>query len=150
VAVVGVEGKWMPLTNDAPVVRPSVPPLILSAVVLPIVLLEIVIDAATPETIIPEMLPATEAVVPLHVQAPMVLFWIEMVPVDEELIPTNNPPDVVEVAVNDPVPVVAPMVLPVTVPILASPEVTFIPHNIPLVVVAPLLVVNAIEAMVLF
>jgi hypothetical protein len=63
--------------------------------------------------------------------------------------PTSNPPEVVEVATREPVPVVAPMVLGVTVPMLASPEVIFIPHKMPLIVVAPLLVVIVIAAIVL-
>ena len=148
--MVEVEGRLIPLTRELPVVRPVVPPLILSAAVLPIVFPLIVIEAAAPETLIPVILPATAAVVPLQVNEPNTLFWIEMVPVDDELIPTSKPPEVVAVAVKEPVPDVAPIVLPEAVPILALPDVTFIPHKIPFTVVAPLLVVMVIEAMVLF
>ena len=47
-------------------------------------------------------------------------------------------------------PEVAPMVFPVTVPILALPEVRLIPQTIPLVVPAPLDDNNAIPPMLLF
>ncbi len=58
------------------------------------------------------------------------------------------PPAVVGVATNEPVPVVAPMVFPVTVPTFTFPEVILIPHRIPLSVAAPLLVLRLMDEIV--
>lgn len=84
VAIVGVPGRLIPLTIELPVVVPSTPPLILSAVVLPIVLPEIVMEVAAPETLMPIIAPAMAAVAPPDVNEPNVLFWMEIVPIDEE------------------------------------------------------------------
>jgi hypothetical protein len=72
-----------------------------------------------------------------------------MVPDEDELMPTTSAPVVVDTAESEPVPVAAPMVLPVTVPMLALPEVTLMPHSTPLVVVAPLDVVRLMAETVL-
>lgn len=74
VAVVGVEGRLIPLTSELPVVSPDVPPRILFTVALPMVLPVIVTAAAAPEIFTPVMLPAIAAVTPELVSAPMVLF----------------------------------------------------------------------------
>ena len=73
-AVVGVDTKLIPTTNELPVVSPSVPPRMLLAVALPIVLFDIFIDVATPDTLIPLILPDTAAVVPDEVNPPITLF----------------------------------------------------------------------------
>jgi len=114
-------------------------------VLFPIVLPVMVMDAAAADTLMAVILPEMVAVVPVDVKAPSVLFVMATVFVDPALIPTTAPSEVDEVASNEPVPVVAPMVLP---EILALPAVRLIPHNIPFVVVAPLLVVIEIDAMV--
>ena len=140
VAITGVEAKLIPAPIELPVVVPETPARILLAVLFPIVLLEIVRLAVIPLILIPNTPPATDAVAPALVNPPMVLFWILTVPVEEQLIPTTAPCVVVGVATRAPVPVDAPMIFPVTVPILTSPPVMLIPHNTPLVVAAPLLV----------
>ena len=65
---------FIPEANELPVVSPSVPAFIFSAVPLPIVFPVIVIDAATPDEVIPKTPPATAAVVPLLLKLPITLF----------------------------------------------------------------------------
>ncbi|MBK8081425.1 MAG: hypothetical protein IPK25_14785 [Saprospiraceae bacterium] len=74
VAVVGVDGRLIPVTKELPVVSPTVPPRMLFAVAFPIVFPVMVTDAAMPEIMIPDILPETAAVVPELVNAPIVLF----------------------------------------------------------------------------
>jgi hypothetical protein len=120
----GADGKFIPLTNELPVVKPEVPPLILSAVVLPIMLFEIVMDAAIPAQLIPVTDPAIEAVAPEEVREPMLLLLITMLPVDVDAIPAINAPEVGLVTTMLFTPVPEPIVLPVTVPIFTFPAVT--------------------------
>ena len=74
---------------------------------------------------------------------------MEIVPVEEELIPTSNPPAVEEVTVKEPEPDVAPIILPVTVPTFTLPDAIFIPQKTPYAVLAPLVVSREIAAIVL-
>ena len=147
-AVVGVDAKLIPTTNELPVVSPSVPPRMLLAVELPIVFPDMVIEAAIPETLIPKTPPATAAVVPEEVKPPSTLFCSTIVPVEEQLIPTTAPCVVEGVAFNVSTPEEAPIVFAVTFPTLTLPAVIFIPHKIPFVVVAPLEVVKLIAVIV--
>jgi hypothetical protein len=62
--VVDVEARLIPETTELPVVRPLVPPRMLSAVAFPMVFPEIVSEVAIPETLMPETPPATAAVTP--------------------------------------------------------------------------------------
>jgi hypothetical protein len=148
VRFVGAEAILIPWTNELPVVV-AVPPLILSGVLLPIVLFKIFNELAAADTFIPDIPPATDAVVPEELSAPIILFRIFIVPVDAELIPTIIPPDVVGVATIASTPVTAPMILAPFVPILTFPPAATIPQIIPNVVDAPLEVVKLMAVMVL-
>ena len=64
---------------------------------------------------------------------PILLFWQITVPGLAILIPYTLLPVVVHVTKMEPVPVVAPMVFPVTVPAFTSPWVIFIPIHEPFV-----------------
>lgn len=64
----------MPDATELPVVNAVVPALIFSAVALPIVFPLIVIEAATPEQLIPIIPPAIAAVGLALVKPPMTLF----------------------------------------------------------------------------
>jgi hypothetical protein len=84
------------------------------------------------------------AVVPLDDKAPIVLFCMLIVPVPDEFIPTIAAPDPVDVIVIAFVPLEAPIVFPVTVPILTFPAETTIPHNVP----APVAVVAEVPRLI--
>ena len=147
--VVGELGALMPAASVAPVEVPFVPACMLLAVLLPMVLLLIVREADTADTVIPKTPDATAAVVPVAIQAPIWLLLMTKVPVEAELIPTIEPLETLTVATNAPVPVVAPIVLPAAVPMLALPAETLMPHNTPNPVETVLLVVKAMAVTVL-
>lgn len=93
----------------------------------------------------------TVAVELVKVMEPMMLFLISTVPVPEYEIRLAKPPVFVCRFIEiDPLPVPDPIVLPVTVPILALPPDTQMPEKLPFVVDADELVLTAKLAMVLF
>jgi hypothetical protein len=136
------------LDKLAPVVR--LPVRKLGSVVFPIVLPEISKFPNVPIVLMPVIPPLIVALVPIASRAPMVLLRILIVFTVVAQMPTIAPPEPVVAAYIEPLPVAAPMVLPVTVPIFTLPELMFIPQKIPLVVAAVLLVYNANPAIVLF
>ena len=141
----GVVVTFIPEPIELPVVSPKVPALMLRAVALPMILFVMVMDAAAPDTFIPKTPPAIAAVVPEDERPPIVLIFIETVPVEEEWIPTTAPCVVVGVATMLSTPLVAPIVLP---DMSAVPAVKLMPQIIPFVVAAPLEVPRLIAAMV--
>ena len=121
---------------------------LLAVEVLPMVLPVTVIPAVL-ETAIPSILAAVVEV-PTAVKEPIILFCMDTTAglKADELIPTIAPkePGVSEMA---PVPVEAPIMLGVVVPILALPAVTLIPHKAPPEKFEVLVVVIAMLVMVL-
>ncbi len=122
VVVTGVEDRLIPLTRVLFVVKPEVPPAMLLEEALPMVLLLMSSDATPEATYIAcKPVPIVE-VVPTEDIPPMVLFCREIVPVEEILMPSTAPlfPEVVTLMAF--VPLVAPIVLPDTVPTSTLPE----------------------------
>lgn len=110
---------------------------LLAVEVLPMVLLFTV--TVVPEVIlIPTKLAETDVVEPATVTDPKVLFEMLMVPEELFAIPKLTPAVVVVLTVTEPVPVVSPIVLAVTFPILMFPATLYIPHQTPGCVDAPL------------
>jgi len=150
ILVVPVDEFIMPLNVQLAVVEPSEFPTLMqfAVVVLPTTLPVIVKFPLAPAVLIPDIVKpmATAPVVEIE---PIVLFWMETDPVDVTEIPVNNPPEVEEVTLIAPVPIIAPIVLAVVVPIFTLPARTEMPVKMPAPVLVALVVVKLIPLIVL-